>query len=115
MNTPAKGLFSLKDRIFSGHGFQEKLASSRHRICAKRYQIIVNIAPTDSERRNREASHTLQEALATNPIRLCKGLRMIQEQMRFVSIETMRTVLSEFKDYIATGVRIKRSRGKRQR
>jgi hypothetical protein len=42
---------------------------------------------------------TLKETLDTRPIRLHQGLRFIQEQMRFVSIETMKSVLSEFRDF----------------
>jgi putative transposase len=42
---------------------------------------------------------TLKETLGTKPVRFREGIRVIQEQMRFASIETMQSVLSEFRDF----------------
>ena len=42
---------------------------------------------------------TCKETLGTNPVRMQEGLRIIQEQMRFTSIEAMQSVLSEFRDF----------------
>lgn len=42
---------------------------------------------------------TCKETLGTNPVRLREGLRVIQKQMRFASIEAMQSVLDEFKDF----------------
>jgi putative transposase len=42
---------------------------------------------------------TLKETLGTRPVRFQQGLRVIQEQMRFASIEAVQSVLSEFRDF----------------
>jgi putative transposase len=42
---------------------------------------------------------TLKEALGTRPIHLRQGIRDIEEQMRFASLEAMQSVLSEFRDF----------------
>jgi putative transposase len=42
---------------------------------------------------------TLKETLGTKPVRFQQGLRVLQEQMRFASIEAMQSVLSEFRDF----------------
>jgi putative transposase len=42
---------------------------------------------------------TLKEALGTKPIRFQQGVRVIQEQMRFGSVEAMQSVLGEFRDF----------------
>jgi putative transposase len=42
---------------------------------------------------------TLKETLGTKPIRFQQGLRVMQEQMRFASIQAMQSVLSEFRDF----------------
>lgn len=42
---------------------------------------------------------TCKETLGTKPSRFRLGLRMILEQMRFASFESMQSVLNEFKDF----------------
>jgi putative transposase len=42
---------------------------------------------------------TLKATLGTKPVRFQQGLRVIQEQMRFASLESMQSVLNEFKDF----------------
>jgi putative transposase len=42
---------------------------------------------------------TLKETLGTKPIRFQQGLRVLQEQMRFESVEAMQSVLGEFRDF----------------
>ena len=42
---------------------------------------------------------TCKETLGTNPVRMREGLRVIQEQMRFASLEAMQSVLAEFRDF----------------
>lgn len=41
----------------------------------------------------------MKEKLGTKPVRLWQGIRVIQEQMRFASIEAMQSVLNEFRDF----------------
>jgi putative transposase len=42
---------------------------------------------------------TLKETLGTTPIRFRQGIRVVEEQMRFASLEAMQSVLSEFRDF----------------
>jgi putative transposase len=42
---------------------------------------------------------TMKETLGTRPVRFRQGLRVIQEQMRFASVEATQSVLSEFRDF----------------
>jgi putative transposase len=42
---------------------------------------------------------TLKETLGTKPTRFRQGIRVIEEQMRFASLEAMQSVLSEFRDF----------------
>jgi putative transposase len=42
---------------------------------------------------------TLKETLGTKPIRFRHGIKILQEQMRFASLEAMKSVLSEFRDF----------------
>lgn len=42
---------------------------------------------------------TMKETLGTKPVRFRQGLRVMQEQMRFASIEAMQAVLCEFRGF----------------
>jgi putative transposase len=42
---------------------------------------------------------TLKETLGTKPARFHRGIRVIEEQMRFASLAAMQSVLSEFRDF----------------
>ncbi|NJS36125.1 MAG: transposase [Brachymonas sp.] len=42
---------------------------------------------------------TMKETLRTRPRRCCEGLRIIEEQMRFASVEAMSEVLKSFQDF----------------
>jgi putative transposase len=67
-------------------------------ILGVRQQFTQRHSPWQSGRIER-FWRTLKDALGTKPIRFQQGLRVMQEQMRFASLEAMQSVLSEFKDF----------------
>lgn len=49
--------------------------------------------------RNERFWRTCKETLGTKPVRFRQGLRTLEEQMRFASIEALQSVLDEFRDF----------------
>jgi putative transposase len=68
------------------------------KLLGVRQQFTQLHSPWQNERIER-FWRTLKETLGTKPVRFREDVRVIHEQMRFASVETMKSVLSEFRDF----------------
>jgi putative transposase len=96
----AFGEYGLPKAIRSDNAsvFRTALFRATLKLLGVRQQFTALHSPWQNGRIER-FWRTLKETLGTRPVRFQQGLRVIQEQMRFASLESMQSVLSEFRDF----------------